>query len=223
MLDIRIGDNKDLIKDLESNSVQMIYFNPPFGTTHKEWDKPLDWDSLWPEMWRVLKPNGAIVIHCSIPFTWELIRQSWSKHLKYCWYWNKVQTTCFLHSNFAPLRCVEEVLVYYKKTPKFNVEVNPDYICDKTNTTKLSSYYEHDGYQKLLNKKGKKGQPKHYIEIPRTNGDFTRPKELIAKFIKHYTDEGDLILDPTCGMGRSGEVSSELNRKWIGMDIRNLK
>ena len=46
-----VGDIHDVIKSIESNTIDLIYTNPPFGITKNEWDKPLDWSILFPEMW----------------------------------------------------------------------------------------------------------------------------------------------------------------------------
>lgn len=219
MLDIRTGDNVDLIRNLIDDSVQLIYFNPPFGTTKQPWDKALNWETLWPEMWRVLKPNGAIIIHASIPFTWELVRQPASKDLKYCYYWNKICCTNHLATGYSPLRCIEEVMVYFKRKPKFNYIANPEYIAE--GFEKDGSPYYRDG-KEAKKKIGRKGTPKHYLEYPRkTDKAFTRPKELLEFFIQTYTDENDLVLDPTCGRGDCGVVCDELNRRWTGFEIRD--
>ena len=66
------GDIHKEILLINDNIVNLIYTSPPYGITEAEWDKPLDWDMLFPEMWRVLKPNGIIVLHASMPFTYEL-------------------------------------------------------------------------------------------------------------------------------------------------------
>jgi len=54
------------LRTLPANTFTLLYTNPPFGITQAEWDKPLPWGQLWPEIWRVLKPNGAVVLHCSM-------------------------------------------------------------------------------------------------------------------------------------------------------------
>ena len=56
------------IKDFEDNSIDLIYSSPPYGTTENKWDKKLDWKLLFPEIWRVLKPTGILILHCSMPF-----------------------------------------------------------------------------------------------------------------------------------------------------------
>ena len=67
------SDNLTYIKTLTTNSIDLIYFDPPFNITEADYDKKLDWDNLWIEMWRVLKPRANIVIHSSQPFTYDLI------------------------------------------------------------------------------------------------------------------------------------------------------
>jgi DNA modification methylase len=220
MLDIRHGDNKELIKDLENDSIDLIYFNPPFGITKKYWDKDLDWDSLFPEMWRVLKPNGTIIIHCSISFNWKLVRQEWSKDLRYCYYWNKKKVTNWLNTKWSPLRCVEEIFVYSKKPTKttFNYVKNPEYKRKPSENLAVDSYYS--AHRSMRSGGVNKGTPTHYLEIPATTSDFTRPDELIRFIIETHSNTGETVLDPTCGLGRCGFVAESLNRKWIGFEIR---
>ena len=77
------GDIHDVIKDIEDNSIDFLYTNPPFGITEAKWDKPLDWDNLWIEIWRVMKPKGIVALHCSMPFTYTLIKSQRPKY-HYC-------------------------------------------------------------------------------------------------------------------------------------------
>ena len=108
------SDNLTYIKTLDSNSIDLIYFDPPFNITEADYDNKLDWDNLWGEMWRVLKPRANIVIHSSQPFTYDLIA-SQRKKFKYCWYWNKTYKTGHLFSKHQPMRQIEEICVFYKK------------------------------------------------------------------------------------------------------------
>lgn len=45
------------------------------------------------------------------------------------------------------------------------------------------------------------------------------PHKAIMKYIEHYTDEGDIVLDGFCGTGMTGVAGSELNRKSILLDL----
>ena len=68
------GDIHEVIKTLEDNSIDFIYTDPPFATTKAKWDKPLKWEELFKEMWRVLKPDGIICLYSAMPFTYELYK-----------------------------------------------------------------------------------------------------------------------------------------------------
>jgi len=118
--------NKDClecISQLETNSIDFIYFNPPYGTTECNYDKALNWENLWPEIWRVLKPKGVVAIHASIPFTYKLASTQ-NKHLKYNWYWDKMCCpTGHLFASRQPMRMIEEVLIFYKKLGTYNPQM----------------------------------------------------------------------------------------------------
>ena len=70
------SDTLSLLQRLPSESCDFCYTNPPFGITNAKWDQALPWDALWPQIWRVLKPKGVVVLHCSMPFTYDLINHS---------------------------------------------------------------------------------------------------------------------------------------------------
>ena len=110
MINIIQNDIHEQIKLFDDNTFSMIYTNPPYGTTENALDKPLDLNMLFSEMWRVLKPNGVIVLHCSLPFTYDLIR---CEKPKYHYVWIKNNSTNFFKAKMQPLRKQEEVLVYY--------------------------------------------------------------------------------------------------------------
>ena len=52
-----------------------------------------------------------------------------------------------------------------------------------------------------------------------TKYDTQKPKELIEKFIKASSNEGDLVADFYLGSGTTAEVCKDLNRNFIGCDI----
>lgn len=47
------------------------------------------------------------------------------------------------------------------------------------------------------------------------------PKELPAWFIKLFTDEGDIVLDPFAGSGTACVAAHELNRRFIGVELND--
>ena len=116
------GDCHEKIKELDSNSINLLYTNPPFGITNAKWDKPLNWQILWPEIWRVLKASGVAVIHSSMPFTFDLV-SSQREFFKYNYVWVKNIATGFFSVKTQPLRKHEDVCVFYKKCPTYNPQI----------------------------------------------------------------------------------------------------
>ncbi len=114
------GDIHDVIKSIETDTIDLIYTNPPYGTTENKWDKSLDWDALWPDIWRILKPNGVVIIHASKPFTYKLIQ---SQTPKYHYTWKKNISTNFFHAKKQPLRQIEEILIFYKNRHTYNPQM----------------------------------------------------------------------------------------------------
>ena len=70
----------------------------------------------------------------------------------------------------------------------------------------------------------------HLQRLPKKNFDLTKKREMghqcefdsgmIGNFIKHYSKEGDTVLDPFCGTGTVPGEAEILGRKGIGCDVR---
>ena len=67
------GDCLERIKEIPSGSVDMILTDPPYGTTACKWDSIIPLEPMWKQLKRIIKPNGAIVMTASQPFTTTLI------------------------------------------------------------------------------------------------------------------------------------------------------
>lgn len=218
------GDCLQIMKLLPSHSVNLIYWDPPFGSTQNAWDEELDWEKLFAESFRLLKDDGMLVIHCAIPFNYQLIR-SCPKAPSYSWYWKKDAPTCPLIANKQPLRIVEEVLVWKNKK-------NTYYRHNIGTELRRSTYGTTESYYGNMKKEvttivGKTRT--HFLDMPRCKAargggkkrtvDYvTRTEEMIELFIEHYSKEGDVVLDPTCYKGLTGKVCKRMSRRWIGID-----
>lgn len=208
------GDSLTLMqKHIPDKSINLLYINPPFGTTKQTWDDKLDWPSYFKEFFRVLTDDGMLVIHCSVPFNYELIRTA-PKPPLYSWYWNKMATTCPLIANKQPLRCTEEILVWKnKKTTYYRQQIGDEE--RKSKWMGKNDYYLKNVVDKKTIIKGKTRT--HLLEMQRdVSGFSTRPAEMVKLIIDSYTKEGDTILDCFCYNGLSSTQSQ--GRKWIGMD-----
>ena len=109
-----LGDCLERMKEIESGSVDMVLTDPPYGTTACKWDSVIDFELMWEQLNRVIKPNGAIVLFGAEPFS-SALRISNIKNYKYDWKWNKIKSTGHLNAKKQPLRRYEDVVVFYRK------------------------------------------------------------------------------------------------------------
>ena len=214
-----IGDIHEEIKKMDENSVDLIYTNPPFATTSKKWDTPLRWAELWKQMDRVLKPDGVVLLHCAIPFTYELIS---IRKPKYHYTWVKTSATNFFQAKKQPLRQVEEILVYYKSNHTYNPQMIGEEIM-----TRSRGHYAGDntyyGKQKPVQSTQKGRYPTNFL------GKFSRkiqsksPKsisdDIMIRMISTYSNPSETVLDMTCCDDGLGTLCEGLNRNYIGVDI----
>lgn len=214
------GNIHEIIKTIPDNSVDVIYTDPPFATTENKWDKPLQWNELFKDMWRVLKQNGVIILHCSMPFTYKLIQ---AETPKYHYIWVKDRSTNFFHAKKQPLRKQEEILIFYKKQPTYNPQMAGDTFY-KTGSAGKSTYYGSRSKKQETNEGHTGKYPTNVLNYPRhIRGASTRPNELVDFFIKTYSNEGDTVLDLTCYNALTGHRCLELNRRYIGVDLNPVE
>ena len=107
----------NLIK--EGITVDAIICDPPYGTTACKWDSIIPFDEMWLRLNKLIKPNGAIVLFGSEPFS-SALRMSNIKNYKYDWKWEKEQGTGFGNAKKMPLKSYEDCLIFYKKQPTYN-------------------------------------------------------------------------------------------------------
>jgi len=113
------GDCLDLLHQIPDKSVDMICADLPFGTTRCRWDVVIDIPSLWKHYCRVIKDRGAIVLNAQTPFD-KVLGASNLPMLRYEWIWEKGTATGHLNAKKAPMKAHENILVFYKKLPKYN-------------------------------------------------------------------------------------------------------
>ena len=79
--------------------VDAIICDPPYGTTACKWDTVIPFEDMWSRLNKLIKPNGAIILFGSQPFTSELVlsNKEWFSH---SWIWEKEQGTNFLLNMF---------------------------------------------------------------------------------------------------------------------------
>ena len=231
------GDCLERMKEIPDGSVDLILTDPPYGTTACKWDSIIPLEEMWEQLKRVIKPNGAIVMTASQPFTTTLISSN-MKMFKYCWVWFKTRATNHLNSRRQPLRAVEDVLVFYKKQCTYNPQLrdrekknirDPKKSYGKGNNQTYGKTNEDYVFNSGRDIPLEKGYPLDLIDIPQT-GTFgskrlhptQKPVALMEYLIKTYTNEGETVLDFTAGSFTTGVAAVNTNRKFIGIEMDKI-
>jgi len=225
------ADCRDILPQLPDKSIDLLYSNPPFGITDAEWDKPLNWNELWPYIWRFMKQYSAVVLHSSMPFTFDLVA-SCREYFRYNYVWIKNNKTNFFLADKQPLRGHEDICVFYQQQPTYNPQMFGDAF-HKMRLVKHGGMEKYWGKAKYIGKWGiETDEGGHYGRYPSTVLIFpvtkaspykskpsTRVPSFIDFFILTYSNEEEIILDITCNEGATLQRCRLLNRKCIGIEI----
>jgi len=222
------GNCLELLPEIETGSVDFILTDPPYGTTACKWDSVIPFEPMWEQIWRVLKPNGACALHCSQPFT-SVLGASQVKHLKYNWVWKKTRATGHLNAKKMPMKNVEDILVFYRKSPHYSPQGVED--CDimqhnsksdslRGKTTDATSVVT-SGIEYKEYKQTQTGYPRQILEFSsqgKTVHPTQKPVSLLEYLIKTYTLKGETVLDFTMGSGSTGVACKNTGREFIGIE-----
>lgn len=206
------GDCFDVMQTLPDQCVDLILADLPYGTTACKWDHVIPFELMWKEFHRIAKPNAAIVLTASQPFTSALVMSN-IKRFSHCWYWKKSRPVNFLNAKKQPMRNIEEVLVFGKRVSYF-----PQGLVHSPKTNKRSSSTETNRKHGLSNRSDFTNYPNQVLEA--INGErglhpTQKPVALFEYLIKTYSKEGDFIFDPTAGSLTTGVAAENTNRHWL--------
>ena len=222
-IDLKQADCLQVMKEIPSGSIDAIITDPPYGTTACKWDSVIDFDLMWEQLNRIIKPNGAIVLFGSEPFS-SALRMSNIKNYKYDWVWNKDRPSGHLNAKKQPMRDIENISVFYKKqctyNPLMTIGKKSHSIGKAINdiTCKNNSLY---GDFKRVNREGHEKYPRQVLKYSRPHPPIhptQKPVDLIEYLIKTYTNENETVLDFTMGSGSTGVAAKNLNRDFIGIE-----
>jgi len=116
------GDCLDEMKKLETDSVDLIFCDLPYGQTNCEWDSKIDLDKFWIEVMRIKKLNTPIFMTTTTKFGVELINSSPKKcPFRYDIIWIKSAPAGFLSARKMPMRKHEMIYVFYEKLPFYDL------------------------------------------------------------------------------------------------------
>jgi site-specific DNA-methyltransferase (adenine-specific) len=222
-IELMHGDCLDMMHAIPDGSVDMVLADPPYGTTACKWDSIIPLEPMWEQLKRVIKPNGAIVMTASQPFTTTLISSN-MEMFKYCWVWDKKKPGNIFLAKTQPMKVHEDVVVFGVKTPDFYP------IMVKRDKIKKSKNY---GTGEAIGGNGEKEDKvytythKNPISILEASNasqkgkvhPTQKPVALMEYLIKTYTNEGETVLDFTMGSGTTGVACKNLGRNFIGIEL----
>nr|WP_062410923.1 site-specific DNA-methyltransferase [Paenibacillus naphthalenovorans] len=220
------------MKLIPNESIDIILCDLPYGTTEAKWDSIIPIDKLWIQYERIIKPDGAIVLTASQPFTTKLIQSNYGL-FKYEWIWVKSKPTGFINAKNAPLKKHENVLVFSKgatanRSPR-NMKYFPQDLKPLGKKKKSKNNPDdifgtrpsrnNDGYVQEFT-----GYPDSILEFAsesKTVHPTQKPLALFEYLIKTYTNEGDIVLDNCMGSGTTAVAALKNNRKFIGFETES--
>lgn len=244
MIDLRLGDCLEVMKTIESNSIDAIITDPPYGTTDCKWDSVIDLDLMWGQLKRIIKPNGTIILFGSQPFTSVLVCSN-IKYYRHKWVWEKGRCANFMVAKSQPLKYTEDILVFQKygfqkswnnngkpkgtykpQMSKSEYKKDSDVGKIKDKSENILKINNRKNPTKLIKKNDSSEQlhPKDIIRFNAPMGKNKRfhptqkPIELMEYLIKTYTNENETVLDFTMGSGSTMVACKNLNRNGIGIE-----
>lgn len=227
------GDCMQVMQDLEDDSIDLIFADPPFNLA-KTYDEGID-DNLstseylsWCYDWlseciRILKPGGSLFVY-NIPKWATYYSEYLNKRLTFrSWITLDMKSSLPLSGRLNP---AHYALLYYIKGQKPNVFNNPR-IPVQTCRHCGGEIKDYGGYKDKMNPSGvnvsdvwldiypvrhKNAKNRAYNELP---------VKLLDRIISMATNPGDLVFDPFGGSGTTFVVAEILGRRWIGSELGN--
>lgn len=206
--------------------VDMVLTDPPYGTTQCKWDTIIPFEPMWDRIWKIIKPNGAVCLFGSEPFS-SFLRCSNSDDYKQDLYWKKEKPTNFFQLKKRFGKVTENICVFYKEQPTYNPQMRKHDGKLVTNSPK--------GIHKSIVSGNSKQFVTPYIDtgfrypndilefrrevLGKTVHPTQKPVALLEYLIKTYTNEGNTVLDFTMGSGSTGVACLNTNRNFIGIEL----
>ena len=235
------GDSLEILKTIESESVQLIFADPPYNLSgndlktvgsktggnwskvNEEWDimsedEFLDFNNKWIDLSKkTLKQNGSIFIACSQHNIAEVMLSLKINGLviKNIITWQK--TNPMPNVTRRVLTHSTEFIVWAVKGKGwiFNYEIlkelNPEKSKDGL-TKQMRDVWTFPVVQ---------GKERIHDEYGKAIHPTQKPEKMLEWIISGFSNKNDLVLDPFCGSGTTYKIAKNLNRNFIGIEKEN--
>ncbi|QFR55842.1 putative DNA methylase [Yersinia phage JC221] len=248
-IELYLGDSKELIKKLDSNSIDLTLTSPPYDKLRHYngsgdvWGESV-WKELISELYRVTATGGVVVwVVGDATVNGSETGTSFRQALYAMEQGFRLHDTMIYHKNALPKnhnryeQDFEYMFVWSKGTPKtFNPIRVPCKFPEKE-TARQNSFYSETNEKNRSARSGKKRKPVGVDKIKGNIWYYTVgknhsttdeiafkhpaifPEKLAEDHIKSWTNEGDTVLDIFSGSGTVMKMSMINNRKFIGFEM----
>ena len=200
--------------------VDAIITDPPYWKTACKWDSVIPFDAMWERLNKLIKPNWAIVLFGSEPFS-SALRMSNIKNYKYDWMWQKQQGTNPMLAKKRPLKDYENIIVFNANIYNPQMSIGKPYSWFEDKRKKMWEAVG-GGVSKHRNNPSGSRYPKTIIKFNTERSGFhptQKPVALMEYLIKTYTNEWETVLDFTMWSWTTGVACKKLNREFIGIEL----
>lgn len=202
-------DSLDYIKKIPSSSIDLILTDPPYKISKKSgfkvggnkkfvsmtndfgnWDREeIDFDFLFSEFYRVLKPSGTILIF------YDIWKSNEIKDIALKWKFKQPRIGQWVKNNPTPINSKRNYL-------SNSIEFFFTFVKDKKPT--FNSTYDKGIYNyPICHGRERIGHPTQ------------KPINLFKEIIEKHSNIGDTILDPFAGSFTTAKACLEINRSFI--------
>ena len=226
-----MGDCREILPQLENESVDLIFADPPFnqGINYDNWKDDMSQEDYlqFTHNWidaclGVLAPRGSIWVNVPDNIAAEVVVHLKSKGL-YMINW------CIWHFRFGQWRNTNFIVskahvLYFVKDPENRIW-NPDQILEASDRASIyndsrTTKTQTPGQRVPLDVwYGKNlGQIQGNNKERRANHSNQIPEVYMERIIRACSNEEDMVLDPFLGSGTTCTVARALNRRSIGIE-----
>lgn len=224
-ISIYCGDCMELMKDIPDESIDMVLCDLPYGITSNKWDSVIPFEPLWNEYERVCKENAVIALFAGQPFSSNLVMSN-PKKFRHEWIWIKNRGSNFANTVREPMKEHEHILIFSNGKWTYNKQMQKRAKSglQRVKYTFSNQTASSSNYREFNRPNAEQGE----LRVPSSWQKFNievglhptqKPVALLEYLIKTYTNEGETVLDNCMGSGSTGVACSNLNRKFIGMEI----
>ena len=220
--------NMDCIEGMKlipDKSIDCVITDPPYGTTACKWDSVIPFEPMWEELKRIIKPNGAIVLFGSEPFS-SALRMSNIKQYKYDWIWEKNKWANFASIKYQPMKVHEIISVfnkhnYYPQKEEYSEAWKSRNKYKRNVWWKIAEVYWITKIDMDIIPEGNLRNPRSVFKINTEHWlhPTQKPVALIEYLVKTYTNEWETVLDFTMWSWTTAIACINTNRNYIWFEL----